>query len=161
MLVRSAVLALLVLAAGCDGADQQDPPQTAEVTQSPPPRDEASRPAPLPLPWFELEPRPNTLSEVMRAELTRLGPDNPGYRMQAGAELCAAMSDADLPCDYNARYALVQFLAANGKPVLSTTGMWSYTGRPNENQRLADAVQRNLSLFQNDLTSEEVQSSWR
>lgn len=161
LIFRFAALSLLMTLLGCDGPAVQSEHQPATGAET-----EAASVAPADSsatarPWFEQEPPPDSLSEVMQSELARLGQDNPGYRMLAGEELCSTMSRAGLPCDYNSRYALVQFLLANGKPLPSTTGWWSYTGQPVENQQLADAVARNLALFENDLTSAEVRDNWR
>lgn len=81
--------------------------------------------------------------------------------MVASGELCEAMHTAQLACDYDTRYALVQFLLINGEPIRGIDAMYSYTGRPIENRRLTDAIQRNLQLFEDDLTADEVRRDWQ
>lgn len=118
-------------------------------------------PTPRWLPWYERSPQPQSLAAVLEInrELRALG--SRGHLMVASGELCEAMHTAQLACDYDTRYALVQFLLINGEPIRGIDAMYSYTGRPIENRRLTDAIQRNLQLFEDDLTADEVRRDWQ
>lgn len=119
-------------------------------------------PPPAPwIPWYDRTPPPQSLSAVLAIDRGRRERGSLGYLMVASGELCEAMRAAQLACDYDTRYALVQFLLVNGKPIRGIDAMYSYTGKPIENRRLTDAIQRNLPLFQDDLTAEEVRHLWQ
>lgn len=132
--------------------------------------------------WYHRDyakPRPTTLKAALASTRRFLGYGNVGWKMQGDANVCAALKEVGVACDYNTRGDLTMFLAVNGKalfPWQGKTNPWVtddtliklgfpddvFVGRPAQNKEIAAAVRRNAKLFKNgDLTADDVKTKWR
>ncbi|HYF10356.1 MAG TPA: hypothetical protein VD967_02010 [Candidatus Paceibacterota bacterium] len=127
------------------------------------------------VPWECREEPVRTLKQAFSAELAFLGPDNPGYK-KSGGKVCIVLKKVGLPCTYNHRSTLAEFLAVYGKPLFPRDGgtnpyvsasiptRWPddvYIGTAKQNAMLMEAVGKNSHLFKNgDLRAEDV-PRWR